>query len=398
MEKISHQNHKPSFFKRLIPIVIILAVVFVLLQLMGTMKAPPAKVPEKPQGFLVETATLQPTDLTIEIMSQGMLQPKRQIALVTEVSGKVLALNPAFTAGGLFKTGDVLVQLDPADYRVAVSRAEANLASAQSQLDLEQAKSDQAKKDWQSFGKQGTPSDLLLNIPQLDGAKASLKAAKADLMKAKRDLEKTAIKAPFDGTVISKAIDLGQFVGMSGQLGTIAGTAVGEVRLPLSNHDLIKLNINNQQLAEQPLLVSFSDEQSQQAIKGHIKRLESSKDSRTLMNYAVAEISEPFAANLLFNSFLQARITGPQYKDVFAIPSAWMMPDDQISVYEKGGKLAIKTVQVAHKTNDYFYVNDGLSATDHIISTPIQAPEVGMQLRRADKVAQTQTQAEEVSP
>ena len=52
MEKISHQTtDKPSFIKRLIPIVIILAAVFILLQFMSAMKTEPAKVPEKPSGF-----------------------------------------------------------------------------------------------------------------------------------------------------------------------------------------------------------------------------------------------------------------------------------------------------------------------------------------------------------
>ena len=381
----NHANHKgkSSILKRIIPIVVVLVVVFVLLQVMSGLKTEPAKAPEKPQGFLVQTATLQPTELNLTIDSQGTLQPKRQIALLSEISGKVVSLNSAFTAGGLFKAGDILVTIDPADYQVAVSRAEANLASAQAQLDLEQAKADQAQKDWQSFGKQGTPSDLLLNKPQLAGAKASVKAAAADLRKAQRDLSKTEIKAPFDGTVLSKSIDLGQFVGMSGQLGTIAGTEVGEVRLPLNNADIKTLDLKNRSLEDQPLAVKFNDDEGQEVTTGYIKRLESTKDSRTLMNYAVAEIDQPFADNILFNTFLQAKITGSNYTGVFAIPSAWMMPNDQVAIYADDDTLEIKTVQVVHKTNNHFYVDEGLNSNDQIITTPIQAPEVGMQLRHS---------------
>jgi len=155
MEQISHQSNKIPFQKRLLPILAVFVVVFVLLSIMSSMKEEPAKVPEKPSGFLVETTQVQPSELTLTINSQGMLQPKRQIALLTEVSGKVQSLAPAFTAGGRFAAGDVLVQIDPADYRVAVARAEANLASAQATLALEQARSDQARKDWRSFGKTG---------------------------------------------------------------------------------------------------------------------------------------------------------------------------------------------------------------------------------------------------
>lgn len=392
MEKISHQTtDKPSFIKRLIPIVIILAAVFILLQFMSAMKTEPAKVPEKPSGFLVETAQVEPTSVTIQVSSQGTLQPKRQINLTSEITGRVLSMNPAFTAGGMFQQGEVLVQLDPADYEVAVARAEASLASAQASLDLEQAKSEQAQKDWDSFGKPGKPSALLLNQPQLDGAKAALKAAQADWRKAQRDLEKTAIKAPFDGTVISKAVDLGQYVPMATPLGVIAGTDTGEVRLPLSNEEVNKLNLLSRSLNTNPLAVEFENDSGDQVATGLIRRLEAAKDSRTLMNYAVAEIDQPFAQGLRINGFLKAHITGNTYDDVYAIPSAWMMPNDQLAVYAPGDQLSIKTVQVKYKTNDYFYVDEGIDQQDQIIITPIQAPAEGMKLRQSNASPEEQT-------
>src|SRR5690606_29178044 len=122
----------------------------------------------------------------------------------------------------------VLLQIEPADYQVAVSRSEANLASARANLDLEKAKAEQAQKDWESFGKKTKPSDLLLNIPQLKGAQAAVDAAKADLQKTLRDLSKTTIKAPFDGTVLTKQVDIGQFVTVSGQLARLAGIETAE--------------------------------------------------------------------------------------------------------------------------------------------------------------------------
>lgn len=397
MEKINHDiSPKPSIIQRVIPIILVIAVVFILMSVMRGMKTEPAKVPEKPIGFLVETATVEPTDLTLSIESQGPLQPRRQIALVSEISGKVSSLSPVFTVGGLFKAGEVLVTLDPADYQVAVARAEAGLASAQAQMDLEQARSEQAQKDWQSFGKKGQPSDLLLNKPQLAGAEASVKAAAADLEKAKRDLAKTKIKAPFNGTVLSKTIDLGQYISMNGQLGSLAGTEVGEVRLPLSNEDIGKLNISSSSLQENPLPVTFMSEQNEKQVSGLVKRIESSKDSRTLMNYVVAEIEQPFEADLLFNAFLQAKITGSSFTGLYAVPSAWMMPNDQLAVFINSdevnkGQLEIKSVKVAHTTKDYFYVEQGLTTNDQIITTPIQAPEEGMKLRKLDLI-DTQTE------
>jgi len=110
-----------------------------------------------------------------------------------------------------------------------------------------------------------------------------------------------------------------------------------------------------------------------------------------LMNYAVAEIDQPFAQGLRINGFLKAHITGNTYDDVYAIPSAWMMPNDQLAVYAPGDQLSIKTVQVKYKTNDYFYVDEGIDQQDQIITTPIQAPAEGMKLRQSNASPEEQT-------
>ena len=93
----------------------------------------------------------------------------------------------------------------------------------------------------------------------------------------------------------------------------------------------------------------------------------------------------------------------------FAIPTAWMMPNDQVAVYiesktnndgqsSKTGSLEIKSVHVTHKTSEYFYVDQGLKTDDQIITTPIQSPEVGMLLRRIDMKSMKTSQVVEVKP
>ncbi|WP_154222560.1 efflux RND transporter periplasmic adaptor subunit [Marinicella rhabdoformis] len=393
MQHIQNQT-KPSLLKRIMPFFLILAVFIVLMIVMSMFKKPPAVVPDRPSGFLVETATLKRNDLNVMVNSQGSVKAKREIALMSEISGKVRSLNDVFVVGGQFAAGDVLVSIDDADYRVSVQRAKANLASAQANLDLEQAKSDQALKDWKSFGKQGKPSDLVLNIPQLNGAKASVKAALADVAKAERDLAKTQIIAPFDGTVLTKSIDIGQYVNMAGQLGTIASTAVAEVRLPLTASDISKLKLSKINLNTDPIPVQFTASNTDDVIEGLLTRLESAKDSKTLLNYAVAEINQPLAKGLYFNTFLSAQIQGESLTDVFAVPAAWMMANNQIAVY-RNGQLEILDLNVVHKTDDYFYVSSGLSEKNQIVITPIQAPEAGMTLRlkgeqvKAEKVTET---------
>ena len=134
------QNNKSSMGRKIMPFIIIALVVIGLLFVMRLFREEPKSQPREETGFLVETAQIKPESLTIRVNSQGLLIPKRSISLVAEVSGRVVSVSDSFVVGGQFKQGDVLLQIEPDDYEVAVARAEANLASARASLDLEQAK------------------------------------------------------------------------------------------------------------------------------------------------------------------------------------------------------------------------------------------------------------------
>lgn len=371
-----------SLIKTILPFVLLLLAFVIVMSVMNAFKQEPAKVPPKPDGFLVELSTVEPSDHAVTIYSQGTLQAKRQITLSSEVSAAVLELSPQFSAGSRFAKGDVLVTLDPADYRVAVQRAKAGLASARATLELEQARSEQAMKDWKSFAKKGKPSELLLNIPQLNGAKANVKSALADLAKAERDLSKTKVIAPFDGVVLSKAVDVGQFVISSGQLGQIAGRSIGEVRLSLSDVDVERLDLLNTNLDKKPLPVKIFNAGGVLVSDGRLARLEAGKDARTLLNYAIVEIDNPLNKGLFFNDFLYAEIEAKPLSKVFAIPIAWLMSDDRLGLFEEG-QLNLVQLKILYRNQQFAYVSEGIDSNDLIVTTPIQSAQQGMKLRPA---------------
>ncbi|GAA4825391.1 RND superfamily efflux pump MFP component [Marinicella pacifica] len=372
------QNNQ-SFWKKITPFIIIVLVVIGLMFVMRLLRDEPQTQARQETGFLVETVQLEPQSLTIEVSTQGVLIPKRSISLVAEVSGRVVSVDDSFVVGGQFKQGDVLLQIETDDYQVAVARAEANLASARASLDLEQAKAEQAEKDWQSFGKKSKPSDLLLNIPQLKGAQAAVDAAKADLQKARRDLSKTTIRAPFAGAVLAKQVDIGQFVNVSGQLGRLAGSEVAEIRLPLTDRQLEQLKLTHSDRLPLPVNLSLVD--GPKVGEAQLVRLEPEKDPQTLMTYGVVEVREPFDLGLRFNTFVQADIIGPTYDNVFAVPAEWLLPKQRLPLY-RNDRLHIQSVTVIEQSDELDYISEGLSTEDQIITTPIQFPEQGMVLRR----------------
>ena len=149
--------------------------------------------------------------------------------------GQIVAVSDSFREGGFFDQGDELLRIDPRDYEIAVTVAEAELASAKAALAEEQARARIAERDWQQFGgDRSAASRTMLREPQLAAAQAAVKAAAAQLARARLDLERTRITAPYAGRVLEQNVDIGQYVTTGTELARIYATDYAEVRLPLT--------------------------------------------------------------------------------------------------------------------------------------------------------------------
>jgi RND family efflux transporter MFP subunit len=223
--------------KTLLPILILLcAGIIAAFQIM--LKPEPNEIAPIRPITSVEIIEVQPTTVQLTIMSQGTLLPTVETDLIAEVSGRVIEVADNFRAGNHFKKNDVLIKIDPTDYEAAAATREADLANAELKLAQEQALAQQAEADWLALGT-GEASDLTLRKPQLKQAMAMVKSAQAALNKARRDIERTQIIAPYNGIVLNKNVDLGQFVitNPSNPLARIYATQSAEVRLPITEQE-----------------------------------------------------------------------------------------------------------------------------------------------------------------
>jgi len=167
--------------KILLPFAIIAGAV-VLSLAMVSLKPAPAKLESPETAVAVETLVLEKTQTQLIVQSQGTVQPRTRTALISEVSGAVLKVSPEYVVGGVFKAGDILMQLDPTDYQVALQRAEARLISMNAQLSFEQARSAQAEKEWAMTGRPAAEAPLLaLRKPYLAEAQANVLQAQAEV-------------------------------------------------------------------------------------------------------------------------------------------------------------------------------------------------------------------------
>lgn len=341
--------------------IVVLVVGFAIVGLIATGKPRPVAEPIRVQPVpLVDILQLKPGNNPLWIETQGVVQPKTQIELVAQVSGKVIAVHPQFAAGGVFEADTALVEIEAADYRIAISQAQAQLADAQQLLATEQGRARQAKREWRDVGSQQA-NDLFLRKPQLASAQANVAAAKASLEKAQLDLARTKISAPFDGRVLTKQVGLGQFVSAGTPVAEVYSTDIAEVRLPLTARQKQRLGLPVNQSAPVKIISRYGD--SEYTWPAELSRVEGAIDSDSRQYFVVARVNNPFIRPTTSSSvgtsppalsvgeFVTAEVAGGGVSNSFVIPRTALRQEQQIWLMQQG-ELHFASVEVIKTTAD----------------------------------------------
>lgn len=351
----------------------------------------PEKKDQAQAAILVDVIEAEVRSLNFIVNSQGTVTPRTETTLVSEVSGKVVNVSADFVAGGFFRKGDTLLQIDPSDYETAVKRAEAALASRQAKLADETARSEQALRDWTNLGRNGTPSDLVLRKPQLLDAQANVSAAEADLQKARRDLQRTRITVPYDGLVRQKLVDVGQYVTPGTRLGVSFAIDTAEIRLPLSRDDIAYLELPSAVEAEDnsypPVLLKSTEAGEVRSWQAKIIRTEGVVDEASRVIYAVAQVVDPYRVlgkstqeELKVGTFVRAEIQGLAADNVVVLPRYALLANDTVLVANDQRQLEIRPVTVLRAEPQLVYITAGLSGGEKVVTTTLEAPIPGTRL------------------
>lgn len=381
-------------FRNIVTSVTLLGGVALIFVVMTSKPKPQRGRPEIPAPS-VRVIEAQPTSVQINVDTQGTVTPKREIDVVAEVGGKIIEVAPKFVSGGYFKKGDVLIRIDPRDYEYALTRAEAQLASAKQRLALEEAEAEQARRDWVALGEVGEPTPLVLREPQLAEARANLNSAQAQLLDAKLDLERATIRAPFDGRVREKRADLGQYVNPGAGLGRVFSTDIAEIRLPLTDRQLSYLGLPyrpQDDVPAVPVTIRATFAGKLHEWRAYIHRTEGAIDERSRVLYAVAEVIDPYSllsdrsdvVPLSMGLFVEAEISGNQYDNVFALPRSALREANQLILVDEDEKLKFITVDVLRSDRETAYIQSGLTTGARVMSSVLENPVDGMIVRIYD--------------
>ncbi|MCZ6689497.1 MAG: efflux RND transporter periplasmic adaptor subunit [Planctomycetota bacterium] len=356
-------------------------------------KPPPGTSLTQVSFPLVRVTEVRPQDVRFTVRTQGRVVARAEGNLAPEVSGKVVALSPALVRGGFFQEGEVLVALDDADFKLAVVRAEAGVAQTEARLKREESEAAVARSEWERLG-EGEPGPLVLRVPQLAEARATLAAAKADLEKAQRDLARTQIRAPYAGRVLEKSMDLGEFVNRGASIARIYATDYAEVRLPIPDHQLAYLNLplfetRDDAHAEAPrviLRIRFAGKDHEW--EGRVVRTEAEIDAKSRMVTAIARIEDPYSQTgdpdrppLALGLFVEAEIQGRDVQGVVVLPREALRNGDTIFVIDESDRLRFRKVEVLREDIGTVVVKSGLASGERVCLSPLEVATDGMQVR-----------------
>jgi HlyD family secretion protein len=182
-------------------------------------------------GNNYKTEKVEKGDIQLTVTATGTVNAVVNVQVGTQVSGTISTIFVDYNS--LVKKGQLLAQIDPANFESQVAQAKANLSSAEANHrktqvvladNLRTLARNKAllKKDFVSQSDVDTAQTNADSASaQVDAAKAQVEQMKAALKVAETNLGYTRILSPVDGTVISRNVDVGQTVAASYQTPTL---------------------------------------------------------------------------------------------------------------------------------------------------------------------------------
>jgi HlyD family secretion protein len=169
--------------------------------------------------------------VTNVVTATGTLNPVVNVTVGSQVSGRISKLNVDFNS--VVTSNQVIAEIDPALYQAALEQANADLANAEANLELQQV---ECRRSSDLFtNKLISGSDYDTAVANLHEAEATVKIKKASVYNAAVNLDYCKIVSPVAGVVISRAVELGQTVASSFSTPTIFQIANDLTRMQIDS-------------------------------------------------------------------------------------------------------------------------------------------------------------------
>ncbi|MGB0036946.1 MAG: MdtA/MuxA family multidrug efflux RND transporter periplasmic adaptor subunit [Candidatus Acidiferrales bacterium] len=324
-----------------------------------------AKGQAGPPAVSVTVITVQKKDVPYYMTGLGSVTAYNTVTVRSRVDGQLMKVY--FKEGQFVKEGDLLAEIDPRPFQVALDQAEGQLAR-------DVASQNDAKIDlnrytllWQAgvIPRQQLDSQQA-TVGQFDG---SIQADKALINNQKLQLEYSKIKAPISGRVGLRLVDAGNMVHAADTNGMLVITQVQPIAvvftLPEDNLPEVEAQIRKQQLSVQ----AYSRDDKTKLAEGKLLTIDNQID-QTTGTVKLKSVFENRDLSLWPNQFVNVRLFLSIRKDATVMPSAAIQQGTQgsfVYVVKPDNTAEERLIQVDFIEGNIAVVRQGLTPGEQVV-------------------------------
>ena len=383
-----------AILTRVLPALLILGFfISVYSWLQATKQVVKPQAPEE-QTWIVQSVTVQQVDVQPLEQAFGTVVAAREAHLRFGVAGEVERVSNNLRNGADVKTGDILASLDTERLQLAFDKVEVQIKAESTQikeftaqLALRQRMAERA----QSLSEKGVGSQAELDgaelavsqaSNQLALAKSRLAELKVSLRRHRKDLEDAVLKAPFDGSLSSVDLALGNQVSNTYLVATLTDLSSLEVSFVVPAD--IYANVTN--LIGQQVKLSWSSEGSVVSeTTATITRAEVVVDRTEGGGRLYAELPDDAARSVPPGAFVEVFYSGRELTSVIELPEEALVGQDQVFVIEQGRAMQ-RQVVLLHRSPGWIWVRGDLKSGDKVIATRLPGIGNGLRVRAVTSV------------
>lgn len=330
-----------------------------------------AQRPSGPRGMVagptpVRVATAEQGGFEVYVKALGTVTPLNTVNVRSRVAGELVELH--FDEGQQVKAGDLLAVIDPRPYRIALQQAEGTLK--QNQALLRNAEVDlkryQGLFDDDSIAKQTLDTQQAL-VNQYQGTLAANQAA---VNEARLNLKFTEIRAPIDGRVGLRQLDLGNLVAANDATPLVVITQIQPMAISFTLPEGELLPVITRFRRGDELAVQAWDRSERTMLgQGVLQSLDNQIDTTTGTLKLKARFDNE-AEMLIPNQFVNVRLRVDTLEDVLLIPSAAVQFGSRghfVYVVGDDSKVQLRVLEVGPSNGEQTVIREGLAAGERVV-------------------------------
>lgn len=372
-----------------------------------TAPKPQRNVETKP-ARLVDTISIKRSSERPQWLGGGEISAAQRVQLSAQVAGRIEKVAAAAVPGAELEKGQLLASIEKMDFQLQVQQQKAAVIQAQATLDLEKGQALLAKEEYELAVLQmkarrrtvnpvsskqsltavpvvepAIDSSLVLREPQIAAAEAGLKTAQANLALMRLYLQRTQIKMPFNGQIISRSANTGSQVSTSNTLFDVVATDEFWLQVKVSQQFLPLLDTS------QPVIIQQGKYRREAEILHSLIEVDArDRQAKVLisiknpLDHTLGENSNNELGRLLLGSYVDCILFAKPLDNVYVIENRYIKEGGYVWVVNDN-KLYKRDLNIAYQGRDKSWAESGFMDGDLLLISNLGVVTEGTPVRLA---------------